>query len=81
MKEVNGCLIRINQPKTGAHLLQGFIVDETCRIFGEVKLSALDLFSELPTSGTMISVSVMQRGASEREEVQRKERVCMCLVP
>lgn len=44
-------------------------------------MSALDLFSELPTSGTMISVSVMQRGASERGEVQRKERVCMCLVP
>lgn len=48
MKEVNGCLIRINQPKTGAHLLQGFIVDETCRIFRKVKLSALDLLAELP---------------------------------
>lgn len=48
MKEVNGCLIRINQPKTGAHLLQGFIVDETCRILRKVKLSALDLLAELP---------------------------------
>lgn len=31
-----------------AHLFQGFVVDETGRIFREIKLSTLDLLSELP---------------------------------
>lgn len=37
-----------------ADLLQGLVVEETRRIFGEVELSSLNLFAEFP-DGTRVS--------------------------
>jgi hypothetical protein len=35
----------------GSHLLEGLVIDEAGRIFGKIKLPALNLLSELPAGG------------------------------
>jgi hypothetical protein len=47
----------------GAHLLQRLVVDEAGRIFGKIKLPALDLFTELPAGGSVLMVREENGGA------------------
>jgi len=39
-------------------LLKGFVVDKACGILGEVKVSLLDMLSELPTNDSRLSVKI-----------------------
>lgn len=60
----------IHRRNSCMYLLQRFVVDKDCRIFGEIKLSTLDLLSEFPA---LVSRCWTRGRRSCINDIQRRE--------